>query len=86
MNPLFPPMVNLLACLKEKVLLHQNIKSANEQSREKDILLSNYKKQIESLQTQLSRVPAPQPASDFNWGYAALIIIAAFIIGMATCN
>lgn len=71
---------------KEKLLLHQNIKSANEQSREKDILLSSYKKQIESLQTQLSRIPAPQPVSEFNWGYAALIIIAAFIIGMATCN
>lgn len=63
----------------EKItLLNQSIKNINEQQKYKEELISNYKRQIDSLQTQISKTPK----SEFSWAAIIIGIIIGVIIGM----
>lgn len=73
-------MVNDLKTVneKEKEVLNQNIKSISEQQKAREELIGSYKRQIESLQAQVSRTPAKET----NWGLVIAAIIIGIIIGV----
>ncbi len=63
---------------REKQVLNQNISSIIEQQKAKEDIINNYKKQIDSLQVQLSRAPVKET----NWSAIIVAIIIGIIVGV----
>jgi exodeoxyribonuclease VII large subunit len=64
---------------KEKQVLNQSITAITEQQKGKDDLISNYKRQVDSLQKQASRVPEKET----NWVFVVIAIILGILLGLA---